>query len=261
MAFNKTSKNDRWNGNDPFHLALIILCCIGFLALYFKVDLDGSLNATYVATVSQQVAGVEARIMELEKRSISSKSAPTKEPTENITEPKLLEKEEIFSVTKSELSDHIPEACPPSGNTPTQKNVGKYSLIEFSCGDSNWYYQTTLVRDAATNKDQVVYTMGNWGLSWKAVGGEDYKLDAVGNPSFDTLEDFGGDNPITVIDLKLNEKPLKIINEKIVYSDGGIGSLQEAKFAPNATYTGGMLTLKNGAQFTVDFKAGTVRAK
>ena len=54
-------------GSDAFHLALIVLCCVGFLALYFKVDLDGSLNATYVAKVSQQVAGVEKRVMKLEK--------------------------------------------------------------------------------------------------------------------------------------------------------------------------------------------------
>lgn len=54
--------------SDSFHIALLILCAVGFLVLYFKVDLDGSLNASYVANVSQQVERVERRMMMAEKK-------------------------------------------------------------------------------------------------------------------------------------------------------------------------------------------------
>ena len=54
--------------SDSFHIALLILCAVGFLVLYFKVDLDGSLNASYIANVSQQVERVERRLMMAEKK-------------------------------------------------------------------------------------------------------------------------------------------------------------------------------------------------
>lgn len=63
-----SSKPSSNRPSDAFHIALLILCAVGFLVLYFKVDLDGSLNASYIANVSQQVERVERRMMMAEKK-------------------------------------------------------------------------------------------------------------------------------------------------------------------------------------------------
>lgn len=62
--------------SDAFHIALLVLSAVGFLVLYFKVDLDGSLNATYMAQVSQQVERVERRLMMAEKKMNAMPSKP-----------------------------------------------------------------------------------------------------------------------------------------------------------------------------------------
>ncbi len=62
--------------NDSFHIALLILCAVGFLVLYFKVDLDGSLNASYIANVSQQVERVERRMMMAERKMDAMRKPP-----------------------------------------------------------------------------------------------------------------------------------------------------------------------------------------
>lgn len=64
------------HSSDAFHIALLVLCAVGFLVLYFKVDLDGSLNATYMAQVSQQVERVERRLMMAEKKMNAMPSKP-----------------------------------------------------------------------------------------------------------------------------------------------------------------------------------------
>lgn len=64
-TFSSKTTSDR--PSDIFHIALLVLCAVGFFVLYFKVDLDGSLNATYIANVSQQVERVERRLLMMEK--------------------------------------------------------------------------------------------------------------------------------------------------------------------------------------------------
>lgn len=46
-------------------IALAILSMVGFLVLYFKVDLDASLAAGDAARLSQQLANVENRLMKM----------------------------------------------------------------------------------------------------------------------------------------------------------------------------------------------------
>ncbi|MCC7356971.1 hypothetical protein IT408_00480 [Candidatus Uhrbacteria bacterium] len=62
------SKKNTHRPSESFHIALIILCAVGFLVLYFKIDLDSSLDASYVANVSQQVEHVERRLITIEKK-------------------------------------------------------------------------------------------------------------------------------------------------------------------------------------------------
>jgi len=162
----------------------------------------------------------------------------------------------IAQIAKSELSSYIPDSCPPGGTYPTTKVKGIYTLVEMGCADSNWSYGATLVRHAASNKDLVAFVMSSSDLRWKVAGGEEHVLTAVGDKSWDSFTDFGGDQPVTIFDLTLDGKRLNLLKPYVV-GDGGLGAFQGVKFFPNQNYTGGKLTV-NGLNFVVDFNTVTV---
>ena len=64
-------------------IAFIILNAVGFLAVYFKIDLDDSLAATDAALLSQQITRLETRVSKMEgtiakqKAVILEPAAPT----------------------------------------------------------------------------------------------------------------------------------------------------------------------------------------
>lgn len=208
-----------------------------------------------VDQIQTRVTGTEAGLLAQQTELLSLKQ--TVAIPAAIQQPDTKKAEGMLRITKSELSSYIPESCPPAGTYPETRVDRRYTLIKMGCGDSNWLYNATLVRRTDTEKDVVAFNISTSHLTWKTSGGSEHVLTAIGDKAWDSFEGFGGYQPVTVQDLTLDRKPLHILKKTFVYSDGGLGAFQGAKFAPNQDYTGGQLTV-NGLNFIVDFSKATV---
>ncbi len=75
MPLPTLAKKTHTDNGTALLIALIMLCAVSFLIIYFKIDLESTLNAQAIATVSQQVARVEARLRTVEQKTSDTSSA------------------------------------------------------------------------------------------------------------------------------------------------------------------------------------------
>jgi hypothetical protein len=162
-------------------------------------------------------------------------------------------------VRESELSSYIPKDCPPAGSYPSTRRKGNLVIISLACGDSGWGYESVLVRDRLTGKDIVAFVHSTGQLQWKVAGGKEHVLTAVGDKSFGGCNDFGGNDPITVQDLAIDEKRLNVVEQSFSYKDRCLGAFQDTSFEANEQHTGGWLSM-HGQEYFVDFNRATVTA-
>lgn len=221
--------------------AMVALQVTTLWTLYEKADrIQGDLYRL-IYTLDDQKTALSALREDIQK-------GPPKRTTTDAIEP--------VRITLSELSSYIPESCPPGGTYPEVIEEKAYTRIEMGCADSGWWYKANLIRDK-NGKDLVAYVLSSRSFIWKTSRSSEHTISVVGDKPWDSFQDFGGDHPITVHDLTLDEKPLGILKTTFTYADGGLGALQDATFESNTDYTGGILTI-HGMKFNIDFTKATV---
>lgn len=172
------------------------------------------------------------------------------------------------NVQDAVLVSQLPLSCPPSGEIVKGRfsdftGYGKRPLIELylDCNDigiSSVHLFFSESTDPLEKQEKwLYYSLNNGGLKWQFKDKEVQVLAAKSDVPWEKFTDFGGENPVKVLDLTLNGKELKVLDTPVVYKDGGLGGFQNVKFELTSV-SEGILTF-DGGKFSINLEKNTIK--
>lgn len=161
--------------------------------------------------------------------------------------------------------EQLPLYCSPSGEFVKSKMSdfnGREVIVELylDCGDGSWFSSQHMYIAASNGHagpEKILhYSFSKHELEWQFGDNDVQILATKPNIPWEEFKDFGVDNPVEILDLTLNGKELKILDEPTKYNDGGLGGFQGAQFVLTSLSAG---TLTFGEkQFTVNLEENTI---
>lgn len=151
---------------------------------------------------------------------------------------------------EKEVSD-----CPPTGETSKVSSFHGLSDRHISCADMGWRFEEHLLANYGGNL--LHYSISTGGITWQTSSSEkEHSLVGVAQPEFGCLLDVQN---VVVSDLELDGNLLNVIDDPILFPEGGCGAIDLDSFVLAEDLETATFKVKDQS-FQINFQSNSVTA-